>query len=494
MHIGRARHAATGTSNSRWRQYCFVLPLALLSSMGAQAQQSQDALLRRIDALEQRIRQLETGGAATSTGSKAAPAAVASAGGSAPDDTQAILDRLEELDQRLSDLEATAVLSEPKSQVKRVTVYVDDNGNQYDQPTPGAKPVVTYRRETAFRRQSIDEEIQDALAERAKTNIEVGVTSVTTAQRASQTRGSSGVADGHTYGLSAADVTFQASSAALYTTFFADVVGIGGAPPDQEISGLTLLNSQTARLSNNRLNLREAWVRKEIANQRLAVSVGRLDLTNYFDQSTIAADEDRQFISDALVVDPVLGLTNNGLGIVGIYDPRGVFNVKVGIQQSNPDATSLSTALYSLAEVEYHGTPFRWPEGHYRLWVRSDNTTGTHETGSGISFDQKLSQAVSLFGRYGKGFVGSVGADMRFRSLGVGFQAPLTFNPLDMWGVGLAQTNVENGPEEKLAEGFYNFRLTEHLSLSALLQYVLESQDVTRQGYLLPGVRMEVGF
>lgn len=481
-----------------------ALALACLAPLGALGQQAPDtqALLQRINALEQRLRQLESPQEATAAPSAAGqtPSAAAPSAGQAPSaadagaDTQAILERLDELDQRLSDLEATAVLSEPKSIVKRITVYVDENGNEYDHPVDGAKPVVTYQRQTAFRRQSIGEELEEALADQEANSIQLGVTSVTTAQRASQIRGEDAFADGHTFGLSAADVTFLANSAALYTTFFADIVGIGGSPPDAEISSLNLLNSQTARLSNNQINLREAWVRKELAKQKFALSVGRLDLTNYFDQNAVASDEDTQFISDALVVNPVLGLTDNGMGIVGVYDPHGVFNIKLGVQQSTPTATSLSTALYTLAEVEFRGTPFAGPEGHYRVWWRSDNTTGRHETGSGVSFDQKLSPAVTLFGRYGSGFVGSVGDDMRFESVGVGFQAPLTFNPQDLWGVGMAKTHIDDGREEKLAEAFYNFHLTGHLSLSTLLQYVLDSSDGADEGYLLPGVRLEVGF
>lgn len=493
MKMGWFRRRETPRKSGRgWTSAALLVAVGLTLSVCARAQQTEQnqALLRRIAALEQRLAQLEQPGQGADVArNEAASTASASDGG-----MQAVMDRLDSLEQRLSDLEATAVLSEPKSIVKQVQVWVDDNGNQYDQPVEGAHPVTTYRRETAFRRQTIGEEIDEALAEQEETSIQLGVTSVTTGQRALQTRGSGAEADGHTFGLSAADVTFEANAAALYTTFFADVVGIGGSPPDNEISAINLLNSQTARLSNNRLSLREAWVKKELAQQRFALSVGRLDLTNYFDQNAVAADEDTQFISDALVVDPVLGLTNNGLGLVGIFDPKGSYNIKVGIQQSNPEATSLSTALYTLAEVEFRGTPFSLPEGHYRFWVRSDNSTGSDETGSGLSFDQKLTPAVSLFGRYGSGFVGSVGDDMRFASLGVGFQAPLAFNPQDMWGVGYAHTDIDNGPEEKLAEAFYNFHLTQHLSLSALLQYVLESDDVTRDGYLLPGVRLEVGF
>ena len=70
---------------------------------------------------------------------------------------------------------------------------------------------------------------------------------------------------------------------AQYTSFFADVVGLSGAPPDAEIHGLTLLNSYTARLvRQNEVNVREAWLRSEFFSQRLAISAGRLFIIALF--------------------------------------------------------------------------------------------------------------------------------------------------------------------------------------------------------------------
>ncbi|AYH43988.1 hypothetical protein [Azoarcus sp. DN11] len=411
--------------------------------------------------------------------------------------------RLEEMESRLSNVETSAVMSEPKTTVKQVQVYVDANGNEYDHPAEGAVPAMTYRRERVYRRQTIREEIEDALAADKKSGVELGVSSVTTAQMAYQTKGSSAQAGlgptqarNHAYGVTAADVTFRAKSAALNTEFFADLVGIGGASPDQEIpSALNLVNNQTARLSNNQLNVREAWIRTGMFDQKLGLTVGRLDLTSIFDRNAIANDETERFINGALVNNPVLGLTSNGFGLAAVYDPKGDLNFKLGVQQSNDRATSLSTSLYSLAEVEYIARPFMLQEGHYRAWARSDNSSGTNRTGYGLSADQKLTAAVSLFGRYGSGYVGSLptGPDtMKFYSGGVAFQAPYAFNPLDMWGVGYAQTKLGEGAKEKVMEGFYNLRMTEHMALSFLLQYVTESK--TQGSYLVPGARLKVSF
>jgi hypothetical protein len=466
-------------------------------------EQERQLLLQRLQQLEGRLNQIESG-----RGMASAPPPPA-----AGLDTQAILDRLEQLDTRLSNLETGAVLSEPTINVKEITTYVDQNGNEYDQPGPGREPQITYQRERVFRRQSVDNAIEEALANQEATGINLGVSSVSSAQVAIPTRRGfdregNRLPRTHVYGVSQADITFLAKSAALNTSFFADLVGIGGSPPDSEIPALSLLNSQTARLDNNRLSVREAWVRTELGrNQMFAVTVGQVDLTNYFDRNAVANDETSQFISDALVNSQALGLINNGLGAVLVIDPKSDFNFKVGVQQSTPNATSLSQGLFSMAEVEYIAVPFGIGEGHYRLWGRLDNSTGHNNYAWGVSVDQKVAPTVTLFGRYGYGDVApGVGDDrdpetglldtrtfrVKFFSFGVGFQAPFSINPLDRWGVGFAQTEVKHADQEKIAEIFYNLHLTEHLEVSAMLQYAFEHGLDAK--YLIPGTRIKVEF
>ncbi len=453
-------------------------------------------LLQRLQQLEQRLNQLE---------GKAAPGMAAAppppAPGTAPPltaanlDTQAILERLNTIDQRLQYLETNVVLSEPKTIVREVERFVDPAGNEFTEPAPDRRPVLTYERERVFRRQGIGEEIEDALASADASGIAVGVSSVSTVQGAIRTSGQETEADGDVFGVTQADITFYAASAALNTSFFADVVAIGGPGPDAEIPGLTLLNSQVARLSNNRLQMREAWLRTEFFNQTVGVTIGQLDLTGFFDRNAVANDEGFAFISDALVNSQVLGLANNGLGLAIVFDPKRSYNIKLGVQQSeddptNPVATNLSNNLFSLAEFEYIATPFGLPEGHYRVWGRLDNSTGQDRTAWGVSVDQKITPTVTLFGRYGDG---DVGVDrVRFFSAGVGFQAPFAFNPLDVWGIGYAQTEIKDGPNQKLAEAFYNLYLTDALRLSFMMQYVYDNS--VGASFFLPGTRFVVEF
>ncbi|MSO30203.1 MAG: hypothetical protein EXQ48_04555 [Acidobacteria bacterium] len=408
-------------------------------------------------------------------------------------DRQTLLEKIATLEQRITDLESNTVLSEPETRVRRVEVFVDATGGEHDEPAPGATPAITYRRERVYRRQTISEKIEEALGDAASRSVTVGVDAAMGTQFAGRTRGSL-AANKRAYALASADLFFTAGLA-QNTVFFADIVGLSGAPPDAEIPTLTLLNGYTARLvRQNELNLREAWLRTELFGQRLALTAGRLDLTNYFDANALANDESTQFISDALVNNQMLGLASNGTGVAAEFDAKTGFRFKFGFQQSRTEATNLSDSMYTLSEVGYTFTPFALPEGSYRVWFRTDNTAAAEiRKGVGISVDQKLTSVVGLFGRYGTQEL-DFGRD-KFYSAGIGFQNGLIFSPQDAWGVGYAQMERESGEREKLAEGYYNFHLTEKLRLSFHLTHVLDAPEIgSTFGYLLPGVRLQAAF
>lgn len=413
--------------------------------------------------------------------------------GDADSERLALLDRIEQLEKRLNDLETSAVLSEPETRVRKVEVYVDKNGVEYDQPTAGARKTVTYQRERVYRRQTINEKIEEAMADAADKSVRIGVDATTVTQAAGRTRGDLARPNKRAYALASADLFFTAKLA-QYTTFFADVVALSGAPPDREIPSLTLLNGYTARLVNqNELNLREAWLRTEFFGQRLGLTVGRLDLTNYFDRNAASNDETTQFLSDALVNNQMLGLAVNGTGIVAEYDPKNAFTFRFGVQQSNPDATSLTDSMYSLGEVGYTATPFHLPEGHYRIWLRANNGEVESKRAVGVSLDQKISPIVTLFGRYGLQTL--PGDRDHYASAGISFSDGLVFTPHDSWGIGYAQMDLATGDKERLTEGYYNFSLTERLRLSLTLQHVFDSPATEDHfGYLLPGVRLQASF
>ena len=416
----------------------------------------------------------------------------ASAAAAAEFERQELLQKIATLEQRLTDLETSTVLSEPETRVRRVEVYVDPSGQQHDDPVPGAKkksrisasaPIAgrrSARRSTRRSRMPPNTKSPSALMPRWRAVCRA---------HAGRYRPDNGA-----YALASADLFFTAGIA-QNTMFFADIVGLSGSPPDAEIGTLTLVNGYTARLvAQNELNLREAWLRTELFENRLALTAGRLDLTNYFDANAFANDESTQFISDALVNNQMLGLAVNGAGVAIEFDAKNGFRLKFGFQQSSTGTDQSWDSLFTLSEVGYTLHPFALPEGTYRVWFSTDNSEpDVIRKGFGLSIDQKLSPAVGLFARYGQAETG-LGHD-HFYSAGVSFQNGLIFNPEDTWGVGYANMDLETGERGALVEGYYNFLLTEKLRLSFHLTGVVDTPEGGgSSGYLFPGIRLQAAF
>jgi hypothetical protein len=398
--------------------------------------------------------------------------------------------RIAELEQRVGELETSTVLSEPETRVRKKEVYVDADGVEHDQPVPGSTPKTTYERERVYRRQTINEKIEAALEDAESHRVQIGVDAAIVAQAAQQTEGIDGLADGRGYALASADLFFTAGIA-QNTIFFADIVGLSGSPPDAEINPLMLLNGYTARLvAQNELHLREMWIRTELFKQHLAITGGRLDLTNYFDQNAFSNDESTQFLND--------GLVNNQMpGVAAEFDAKTGLRLKFGLQQSNNDAPNLTEFIFTLSEVGYTFTPFNLPEGSYRLWFRTDNSA--EESGvmkaTGISIDQKITPVIGLFARFGTQETEADNWNDRYYSAGVSIQNGAVFNPMDTWGVGYAQVEFDSGDNEKVLEFYYNFLLTEKLRLTFNLQSMLNRpSEGERFGFLVPGVRFQAAF
>lgn len=413
-------------------------------------------------------------------------------------DPKALLAYIQLLEKRIADLESSAVLSEPETRTKRIEVWVDANSNEYDHPVPGAKKVVTYQRERVYRRQTINEKIEAALSAESEKAVALGVSAAIMPTGSLQASGPSQPADGKVYDLASADISF-AARVGQYTTFYADLVGLTGPTPDSEIQGLTLLNSYTARLTTqNAINLREAWLRTELFHQSLAISAGRLDLTSYFDRNAAANDETSQFLSDALVNNPTLGLFSNGAGVSVVYDPKRTVNFKFGFQQNDQSILNLSKSIITLAEVGYFARPFGLQGGNYRVWLRTDNSLGDHKNAAGLSFDQQLNDYASVFGRVGFGYVVNnvANGNMWFYSGGTQMQKRFVLFPGDAWGAGYALTYLTSGAaREHLGELYYSFQLTERLKFSPRIQFVREINATTgAHSYVLPGVRLQAAF
>ena len=278
---------------------------------------------------------------------------------------QELLQKIATLEQRITDLESSTVFSDPETRVRRVEVYVDAKGSEHDEPVPESSPRSPTSASACIGGRRSAKRSKRRLRTRTSRACHLASTPRWSRSCASHEGARRDTAMRMRWPRR---ICFSPPASRRTRSSLPTSSALSGSPPDAEIPTLTLLNGYTARLeTQNELNLREAWLRTELFGQRLALTAGRLDLTNYFDANALANDESTQFLSDALVNNQMLGLASNGTGVATEFDAKNGFRFKFGFQQSNNEATNLSDSMFTLREVGYTFTPFALPEGTSRV-------------------------------------------------------------------------------------------------------------------------------
>jgi hypothetical protein len=183
--------------------------------------------------------------------------------------------------------------------------------------------------------------------------------------------------------------------------------------------------------------LGEAWYQATIplpfggfkphSKETLEVNFGKMDPFGFFDQNAAANDETRQFLNTAFVHNPLLdaggdiGVDANGFapGIRVSYlnkeDKREPWRLSLGVFGTGRGAnyTRFFSAPLLIGQAETQMRLMGGLIGNYRAYYWStgqapafDGTTA-RRTGWGVSADQRVGDATTLFGRYGQHISGS---------------------------------------------------------------------------------------
>ncbi|NOY53081.1 MAG: carbohydrate porin [Deltaproteobacteria bacterium] len=296
--------------------------------------------------------------------------------------------------------------------------------------------------------------------------------------------------------------------------------GDGVIPEMTEASGLTPFAHYTEQDLHDNNKLLEAWYEGKFLDGRLIWTFGLLDGTLYIDTNEAAGDETEQFMNAAFYDSPITGLPSFVPGMRITYNfVHGFYGTLLYVEgddrsyaQDRLFARSDDFSTVYAAEIGWHVAP-AGKEGNYRLYGWKDTTdfdrldgTGTdNNQGFGLSFDQHLTEHLTLFGRYSAGEK-SVLDFSRFYNLGLSFAsgrdtfgfAAGTIRSSDAakkkWSVGGRNlTLYEKGL--LISELFYRRQVTETLSLTPDLQYTknpLGSGDL--ESIWVASLRLNVSF
>jgi hypothetical protein len=305
-------------------------------------------------------------------------------------------------------------------------------------------------------------------------------------------------AEGSTYGTGSLELAAVARPSPSMRLFL-DVQGLVGRGSEQALGTLSRVNSDADQLegSERKILVQELWLRFAMAGGRVRLSIGKLDVSHYFDRNIFADDDTTQFLDDALLDDPMLKPPPHGPGATLRFSVDD-WRYALGVHGSEDFGGDLSGLPYLIAEVGRRNIlaqPGRW-----QWWVRFDSLPENRDRvtwGSGISIDQFITPTIGVFLRCG--LSRSEGEDLTSHALAGGVQiAPSRFERAkDRLGIGYSFQHEPEG-SEKIVEAYYTFALAKSLWMTANVQWLVSGPNQVSGGSnrhtVIPGLRVAMVF
>jgi hypothetical protein len=274
-----------------------------------------------------------------------------------------------------------------------------------------------------------------------------------------------------------------------------------------ELEGLFHNVNDDAGDSESGLEVTEAWYQHSFLDDRVALAVGKLDMTNYFDTNTVANDERFQFLNSGLVNSIAVEFPeDNGAGALLAVYPAEWVEFGLGWAESDADWEDIANDGFGIAEVNLKPN-FHEREGNYRFyaWANGsdkeelgDGDSHKNGWGVGLSFDQQLTDCLTAFLRAGyrdrdvyevEG-TWSAGAEVRGSKWN---------RENDMLGFAVSQAlisdKVEPDDTETLFEAYYSIMFSDQFRLSPDIQIIDNpGGDADNDTVIVLGTRAQVDF
>lgn len=267
--------------------------------------------------------------------------------------------------------------------------------------------------------------------------------------------------------------------------------------------------------SEAHLEVTELWYEHRWWQDRVLFTIGKLDLTTYFDTNALANDETTQFLAPGLVNSAVVEFpTDNGLGLRLTVNALPWLDLSVGWGEADADYEDIFADSFGILEAAFKPSPFNRP-GVYRFYAWKnwadhtafDNPTRTHADnwGVGMSLDQQLIDPIAMFFRWGLQD-DDVSAVKMSWSTGLEVHGTWWRRPDDVLAVAVGQAMLGSPfkrsaeapaqtASERFVESYYRFVYNDHLALSLHLQVIDNAGgDASRDTVAVIGGRVHVTF
>ncbi|MBN2467674.1 MAG: carbohydrate porin [Deltaproteobacteria bacterium] len=276
-----------------------------------------------------------------------------------------------------------------------------------------------------------------------------------------------------------------------YGKFYSHFEAGAGDGIDGDIPTLSGFNDDADDDQNIRLT--EIWYEHIWFGERLRFRGGKVDLTTDFDASAVANSEIDQFLSSGFVNNLALEFPDeNGFGAMLWASPNDWWSLGIGIADAEGGGDRVFEDLFSMVELDFK------PEigkrrGTYRLYgwfndkdheeLQDPAETRRGNYGFGLSFDQEITEIMTLFTRYGWQR-GSVSQVEHAWSAGLQCFGKFYGREDDTFGLGYGmaiigddwkdvdRANGITSGDEHHVELYYNMKVNDNLNISPDIQWV----------------------
>jgi hypothetical protein len=280
---------------------------------------------------------------------------------------------------------------------------------------------------------------------------------------------------------------------------------------------------------------------KPQSRETLTFNFGKMDPFLFFDQNSIADDETTRFLNTAFVHNPLLDVG----GDVGVDDFGFTPGLRLAYRNETSKPLTWGASLgvfgagngaaftdsfdkpFVIAQIETAQKFFGGLNGNYRFYIwqngqavaytnEADSSTEKH-AGWGLSLDQRVGDATTLFARYGQQAQGKVRFD-RAVTLGAEFGGNYWDRGADAIGVAFGELRTSDdfrndaptldadgdstpdfgyapGRTERIAELYYRLRINPQFEISPHFQFVrAPGADDSAADVTVLGMRAQATF
>ncbi len=292
-----------------------------------------------------------------------------------------------------------------------------------------------------------------------------------------------------------------------------------GMGAEDEAGGLTYANWD-APWDDADVRVSEIYYQHEFLNDKVQLTVGKMDPWRFWDHNDVANDETSQFISGSFCQNIIINFPDSwyAYGARLGYYPNDLIEINFGFLENDGDYEDIFDDNFAIAEIWFK-PKFGDRQGNYRFYgfrnsddfskLRRPDRYEESVEGFGVSFDQQLSNSVTAFFRYGQRSEDTMAVDQAWS---LGFQVAGTSwgRDDDMIGFGyshaytseayrdtLRDVSLGTAAAEQRFEAYYRFKCNDHLAISPDLQIVrgmwgVDSSDSDTAVIL--GVRAQLDF